>query len=206
MDINEISKPMVSVLMPAFKAGYLENAIQSVLNQTVRNFELMIVNDKSPEDIDSVVDSFNDARIRYYKNKENIGKDDFVKNWNHCLFYATGEYVCFLCDDDEYSPLFFERMLGLLALVLVLLKSGTALLGLIVVFVFYIFHSLRNSKSFTSVIWVVFVLVAASAFVSYYVKSDLGEETMSRTDQLSLDSSTTGQSGFIRIYRGYLVF
>ena len=104
---------MVSVLMPAFKAGYLENAIQSVLNQTVRNFELIIVNDKSPEDIDSVVDSFNDARIRYYKNKENIGKDDPVKNWNHCLSYATGEYVCLLCDDDEYSPLFLEKMLGL---------------------------------------------------------------------------------------------
>lgn len=113
MDINEKHIPSVSILMPVFKSGYLKNAIQSVLNQTIEDFELIIVNDKSPEDIDSIVEGFKDLRIRYYKNKENIGRGDPVRNWNHCLSYASGKYVCLLCDDDEYSPFFLEKMLEL---------------------------------------------------------------------------------------------
>jgi len=104
---------MISVLIPAYKAKYLSEAISSVLKQTYKDFELIIVNDNSPEDLTSIVNSFNDSRIKYYINKENIGSKDLVRNWNLCLSYATGEYFCLLCDDDFYEPTFLEEMLSL---------------------------------------------------------------------------------------------
>lgn len=106
-------KEIVSVLMPVFKTCYLSKAILSILNQTVSDFELIIVNDKSPEDVDTIVSSFCDSRIRYYTNEENIGNKDIVANWNKCLSYAKGEYFCLICDDDCYAPTFLEEMLRL---------------------------------------------------------------------------------------------
>ena len=73
----------------------------------------MVVNDKSPYDISSIVHSFNDARIRYFINEENIGGKDLVAQWNKCLSYAHGEYFCLLCDDDVYEPRFVETLLAL---------------------------------------------------------------------------------------------
>lgn len=101
----------VSVIMPAYKKRFLNDAISSVLAQTYKDFEFIIVNDKSPEDLDSVVNSYEDSRIKYYVNEENIGGKDPVANWNKCLSYATGEFVCLLCDDDRYEPEFIEKML-----------------------------------------------------------------------------------------------
>lgn len=105
--------PLVSIAIPAYKATYLKEAIQSVLNQTAQNIELIIVNDKSPENIDSVVNQFKDSRIRYFINEENIGGKDPVANWNKCLSYAQGTFFCLLCDDDIYAPSFIETMLDL---------------------------------------------------------------------------------------------
>ena len=60
-----------SFILPAYKAKYFHQAISSILNQTYTDIELVIVNDASPEDLDTIVSSFDDSRIRYYKNKEN---------------------------------------------------------------------------------------------------------------------------------------
>ena len=59
------SDQLVSVAIPAYKSEYLSEAIVSVLNQTYSNLELIIVNDKSPEDIYNIVSKFSDKRIRY---------------------------------------------------------------------------------------------------------------------------------------------
>lgn len=104
---------LVSVLMPAYKIKYLGEAIESVLNQTYKNLELIIVNDASPEDLTSVVERFQDDRIRYFVNEVNIGGEDPVNNWNKCLSYAKGEFVSLLCDDDLYEPTFIESMIAL---------------------------------------------------------------------------------------------
>ena len=101
------------MIMPAYKKRFLQEAIDSVLAQTYKDFEFIIVNDKSPEDLDSIVMSYDDSRIRYYVNEENIGGKDPVSNWNRCLSYATGEFVCLLCDDDRYEPTFIEKMVHL---------------------------------------------------------------------------------------------
>lgn len=101
---------MISVGLPAYKALFLKEAINSVLNQTYKNFELIIVNDASPENIDEIVNFFDDSRIRYYKNDTNFGKISIVRNWNRCLELSKGEYFVLFSDDDVYEPGFLEEM------------------------------------------------------------------------------------------------
>lgn len=97
-------KMKFSVTIPAFKTVFLERAIKSVLSQTYSDFELIIVDDCSPENINSVVSKFNDNRIRYYRNEKNCGAVRVVDNWNICLNYARGEYVICMGDDDLLAP------------------------------------------------------------------------------------------------------
>lgn len=99
-----------SFVLPAYKAFFFKEAIDSILAQTYQDFELIIVNDASPDDLDSIVNSYNDARIQYYVNEINIGGKDLVAQWNHCLKYANGKYIILASDDDIYSPLYLEKM------------------------------------------------------------------------------------------------
>lgn len=105
------NSPLISVAIPAYKSVYLSEAIDSVLGQTIQDLELIIVDDASPNPIEAVVCKYNDYRIRYYRNEQNIGGKDPVANWNKCLSYATGKYFCLLCDDDIYLPSFLEQMI-----------------------------------------------------------------------------------------------
>ena len=82
-----------SITIPAYKQKYLSEAIESCLAQTYQEFEVIIVDDASPEYLKSVVDKFDDTRIRYYRNEKNCGALNVVDNWNICLSYATGDYV-----------------------------------------------------------------------------------------------------------------
>lgn len=102
--VEEMEEVKFSVLVPAYKGKYLRECIDSVLSQTYNNFELIIVNDASPEQLKSIVKSFNDNRIHYYENKQNTGALDVVDNWNKCLSYAEGDYVICMGDDDRLSP------------------------------------------------------------------------------------------------------
>lgn len=93
-----------SILIPAYKAKYLREAIASVLVQTYTNLELIVVDDCSPEMLKPVVDAFDDPRIYYYRNKNNCGAIDVVDNWNICLKHAQGDYVICMGDDDKLTP------------------------------------------------------------------------------------------------------
>jgi glycosyltransferase involved in cell wall biosynthesis len=93
-----------SVTVPSYKREFFQECIESILAQTYANFELIIVDDASPEDLVSVVKSFNDKRIRYYRNEKNCGAINVVDNWNICLSYATGDYVICMGDDDKLLP------------------------------------------------------------------------------------------------------
>ena len=104
---------LITIAIPAYKSAYLADSINSVIRQTYQNWELIVVDDCSPNDIWSVMCKFNDSRIKYYKNEMNVGGADPVANWNKCLSYAQGDYFCLLCDDDVYEPTFLETMLDL---------------------------------------------------------------------------------------------
>jgi len=93
-----------SITIPAYKQRYLYEAIESCLAQTYKDFELIIVDDASPEDLKSVVDRFQDSRIRYYRNEKNCGALHVVDNWNICLGYTKGDYVICMGDDDRLLP------------------------------------------------------------------------------------------------------
>lgn len=99
-----------SFVLPAYKARFFRESLDSILLQTYKDFELIIVNDASPDDIRSIVLAYNDSRIRYYENDENIGGKDLVAHWNRCLNYAQGEYIILASDDDVYSPFYLENM------------------------------------------------------------------------------------------------
>lgn len=98
-----------SIIIPAYKAAYLKECIESILAQTYTDFELIIVNDASPEDLTSIVHSFDDSRIRYYINEKNCGAINVVDNWNKCLNYATGDYIICMGDDDKLLPTCLEE-------------------------------------------------------------------------------------------------
>lgn len=93
-----------SILLPVYKAKYLHECIDSVIAQTYTDWELIIINDASPEPIDSIVAAYHDARIHYYVNETNIGGKDLVKQWNTCLAQAKGEYCICIGDDDILAP------------------------------------------------------------------------------------------------------
>jgi glycosyltransferase involved in cell wall biosynthesis len=99
-----------SFLLPAYKAKYFRKAIQSILQQTYPHFELIIVNDASPENLEEIVGLFSDSRIRYYRNEKNIGGKNLVQNWNLCLSYAQGDYVIMASDDDVYEKEFLSEI------------------------------------------------------------------------------------------------
>ena len=105
--------PKISILIPAYKGEHIQEVIASILNQSFTDYELIIVNDCSPDDIDGIVNKFNDRRIRYYKNEKNIGKKNLVSQWNQCLSYAKGKWTVMASDDDVYHPEYLSEMVRL---------------------------------------------------------------------------------------------
>ena len=98
-----------TIAIPAYKRTFLKECIDSILAQTYKDFELIIINDASPEDLDSVVECYKDSRIRYYVNETNCGALNVVDNWNKCLDYALGEYLILMGDDDKLLPYCLEE-------------------------------------------------------------------------------------------------
>lgn len=83
--------PAVSVLMPVFNAeGYVKEAIDSILNQTFKDFELIVLNDASTDSSKEVILSVQDSRIRYVENEQNKGLS-FSRN--RLLGEAKGMYI-----------------------------------------------------------------------------------------------------------------
>ncbi len=93
-----LKSPIVSVCIPVFNcADYIGQAINSVLNQTFSDFELVIIDNASTDDTVKVISKFNDKRLKIIKNDKNIGAKG---NWNLCLKQARGEFIKILPADD----------------------------------------------------------------------------------------------------------
>ncbi len=96
--------------MPAYKSRFLKEAVQSIVEQSADNWELVIVDDCSPEPLYEIISLFNDPRIRFYRNDTNLGRNDLVRQWNHSISFATGDYIVLAADDDVYKPTFCEEV------------------------------------------------------------------------------------------------
>ena len=103
----------ISFIMPAYKSAFLNEAVCSIVGQSSGDWELIVVDDCSPEPLREIIDGFQDSRIRYIRNKENIGGNSLVRQWNHCISYASGDYIVLAADDDYYKPTFCEVIIGL---------------------------------------------------------------------------------------------
>lgn len=108
-----MTQPQLSFVLPAWKGLYLKEAITSILAQTSPAWELVIVDDCSPEPLQEIVNSFKDTRIHYIRNERNLGGENLVRQWNHSISFATGDYIVLAADDDLYRPSFCEEVLCL---------------------------------------------------------------------------------------------
>jgi glycosyltransferase involved in cell wall biosynthesis len=93
-----------SITIPVFKSKYLRECLDSVFSQTYEDFELIILNDDSPENVGGILNEYHDSRIRYYKNERNVGAINVVNNWNKLLSLAQGVYLICMGDDDKLAP------------------------------------------------------------------------------------------------------
>ena len=107
-----LQKPKVSVVMLTYqREKILPQAIDSILAQTYKDFEFIIINDGSTDNTDDVVKSYKDKRIRYYKNDKNHG---IAYSRNKAADLARGEYVMIMDDDDKSLPERMERQVAFL--------------------------------------------------------------------------------------------
>jgi len=84
--------------MPAYNTEkYIQNSIESILNQSYINFELIIIDDGSIDQTLNIINSFKDKRIHFYQNKTNIG---IIESLNKAIDVANGEYIARMDADD----------------------------------------------------------------------------------------------------------
>ena len=101
---------LVSVIMPSWNTGrFIAESIQSVLDQTYGDLELIIVDDCSTDNTDEVVGTFSDSRIRYIKNEKNMGA---ALSRNRAMREARGEWIAFLDSDDLWKPEKLEKQIA----------------------------------------------------------------------------------------------
>jgi len=90
--------PKVSVIICTYnREELIKRAIKSVLSQSFSDYELIIIDDASTDDIKSVILSFNDSRIKYFRNETNRG---ITKSRNKGCQIAVGDYIAMLDSDD----------------------------------------------------------------------------------------------------------
>lgn len=110
MDMNTVA-PLVSVIMPAYNAApFIEEAINSVISQTVTDWELLVIDDCSTDDTSRIVEEIAncDNRIKLLINEKNMGA---AGSRNRGLDIFQGRYVALLDSDDYWYPQMLEKML-----------------------------------------------------------------------------------------------
>ncbi|ESA38658.1 glycosyl transferase [Leptolyngbya sp. Heron Island J] len=100
--------PLISVIIPTYnRPAYLKEAIASVLNQTYTNIEVIVSDDCSLESPESIIEAFQDPRLRLRRNARNIGVG---LNTTYAFVESNGKYVASLNDDDKWDERFLERL------------------------------------------------------------------------------------------------
>ncbi|GAB6176645.1 hypothetical protein JCM16814_15360 [Desulfobaculum senezii] len=103
--------PLVSVIMATYnRRSKLRRSMQSVLNQSYSNIELIVVRDGG-DPIHDIISSFDDERIVFVDNENNCGKPSAI---NCGQQVSKGRYICYLDDDDLYYPWHVETLVGVL--------------------------------------------------------------------------------------------
>ena len=103
-------KPLISVMMCAHNAAeYIREAIDSILVQTFKDFELIIVDDKSTDKTLDIIKSYDDLRIRIFECPH-----DYIKSLNTGMKHCRGEFIARMDADDKMMPKRLEKQLGIM--------------------------------------------------------------------------------------------
>lgn len=98
---------LISVCIPTYNnRDVIQKTLQSIINQTYKNIEIVIVDDCSLDETVDIIRSIDDARIVLHRNEQNLGMSG---NWNRCVSLAKGEYIKFICADDILEPDCLEK-------------------------------------------------------------------------------------------------
>ncbi|MCX2541871.1 glycosyltransferase [Pseudomonas sp. COW5] len=103
------SLPLVSLVIPAFNPRFFEKALSSAVSQSYGNLEIIVCDDSRGSEIEAIVASVTESSgvtVRYVRNPRTLG---LVGNLHACLEQATGEFIKFLCDDDQLFSTCVER-------------------------------------------------------------------------------------------------
>ena len=104
-----MDRGLVSVIMPSWNtAGYIMESVESVLNQTYKNWELIIVDDASTDGTVDLLKQVNDPRVKVFVNEQNSGA---AVTRNRAMREAKGDWIAFLDSDDLWSPTKLEKQL-----------------------------------------------------------------------------------------------
>ncbi len=105
-------KGLVSIIIPTYNRGYIiADALNSVLNQSYRNIEVIVVDDASSDGTEELVKSFGDGRISYIRHDANRGEAGAT---NTGILRSRGEFITFLDSDDEIFPEKISRQVGIM--------------------------------------------------------------------------------------------
>ena len=99
-------------LLPAFKATYFREALESIKNQTYTDFKVVVSDDCSPEGtaLKQIYDEVVDSRFTFRRNAENMGSKSLVSHWNLLVDLCDTDYLIMASDDDVYEPIFLEEI------------------------------------------------------------------------------------------------
>ncbi|MBU1200208.1 glycosyltransferase family 2 protein [Patescibacteria group bacterium] len=97
-----MNKIKISLTIPTFnRADLLDQTLQSVIAQTTRPHQVIVIDNASTDDTPQVVKKYKEYGIKYHRNKTNLG---MVGNYNQCIKLATGTHISFLHSDDLIAP------------------------------------------------------------------------------------------------------
>lgn len=99
-------------LLPAYKAQYLAEMLDSIKVQTYTDFKVVVSDDCSPENLKSIFDRVcgDDPRFSYRRNEVNLGGKSLVAHWNQLVELCDTEWLIMASDDDVYDPRFLEKV------------------------------------------------------------------------------------------------
>ena len=92
----------LAIIIPAFKATFFEEALKSLAQQTLNNFNVYIGDDCSHEDLKTIVKRFSELDIVYHRFQDNMGARNMVNQWRRCVELSQNEDWIWLFSDDDY--------------------------------------------------------------------------------------------------------
>ena len=111
MHFNSIDTPIVSFCMSTYKRpDFLKNQLSCILQQTYSNFEIVISDNDISRSGELIANSFQDNRIKYFCNAENLG---MIKSFNNSIERSSGDFIIMITDDDPIYPNTVQTLINL---------------------------------------------------------------------------------------------